>query len=208
MLPFDINRIILVLPGILFAITFHEFAHGYVAYLLGDSTAKNNGRLTLNPIAHIDVVGFLMLIFAGFGWAKPVPVNPNYFKNRKLGMLYVAMAGPLTNMVLAVILTIALGVLIQLRSNELVVRILINAIMINLVLAIFNLLPIPPLDGSKILFSLIPDEWEYTVYKYEKYSYFILLALLFTGAISKILFPIVNYLFNFLIVFMQIVFGV
>lgn len=208
MLQFDINRILLVLPGILFAITFHEFAHGYVAYLLGDPTAKNNGRLTLNPIAHIDIVGFLMLIFAGFGWAKPVPVNPNYFKNRKLGMLYVSIAGPLTNILLAIILAITLGLVLQFQLSELAVRIIVNGIMINLVLAIFNMLPIPPLDGSKILLSVVPEKWEYTVYKYEKYSYFILLALLFTGTISNILFPIVNYLFDILIVFVHFTFGV
>ncbi|MBN4062752.1 MAG: site-2 protease family protein [Alkaliphilus sp.] len=208
MLQFDINRILLVLPGILLAITFHEFAHGYVAYLLGDPTAKNSGRLTLNPIAHIDIVGFLMLIFAGFGWAKPVPVNPNYFKNRKLGMLYVSIAGPLTNILLAIILAITLGLVLQLQLSELAVRIIVNGIMINLVLAIFNMLPIPPLDGSKILLSIVPEQWEYTVYKYEKYSYFILLALLFTGTISSILFPIVNYLFDLLLFFMQFIFGI
>ncbi|MGV8145033.1 MAG: site-2 protease family protein [Alkaliphilus sp.] len=208
MLQFDINRILLVLPGILFAITFHEFAHGYVAYLLGDPTAKSNGRLTLNPIAHIDIVGFLMLIFAGFGWAKPVPVNPNYFKNRKLGMLYVAIAGPLINIVLAITLALVLGLGLQLQLNELAIKIIVNAIMINLVLAVFNMLPIPPLDGSKILLAVVPEKWEFTVYKYEKYSYFVLLALLFTGVISSILFPIVNHLFAAMLAFMQFVFGI
>ncbi|MDW7672231.1 MAG: site-2 protease family protein [Bacillota bacterium] len=201
MLNFDLNRIILILPGILLALTVHEFSHGYVAFLIGDPTAKNNGRLTLNPIAHIDPLGFLMLMFAGFGWAKPVPVNPYYFTiDRRKGTLLVSLAGPASNIVLAILLTLVFGLVIRFTGGlgYVTQQLFISAISINLVLAVFNLFPIPPLDGSKILISLFPSRFEQTFHEMERYTYLILILLLVLGVIRRVLFPIVNVLFSLL----------
>mgnify|MGYP001150269727 CR=1 FL=1 len=207
MLNFDLNRMIMVLPGILLALTVHEFSHGYVAYQLGDPTAKNNGRLTLNPIAHIDPLGFLMLMFAGFGWAKPVPINPFFFTDRRKGTLLVSLAGPASNVIMAIFLTLFLGVLIRFLGSPgyLIQQFFMSAISINLVLAVFNLFPIPPLDGSKILISLFPSRFEQTFYQMEQYAFIILILLLFLGVIRRVLFPIVNTLFNLLMILLMAV---
>ena len=205
MFNFDLARMIYVLPGILLALTVHEFSHGYVAYLIGDSTAKNNGRLTLNPIAHIDPLGFLMLMFAGFGWAKPVPVNPYLFDiDRRKGTLMVSLAGPASNIIMAILLTTLFGLFLRFTGiyNPVVQQLFVSAISINLVLAVFNLFPIPPLDGSKILMSLFPTRFEHTFREIERYSFIILIGLLFFGVIRRILFPIVNVLFNVLMGYM------
>ncbi len=201
MFNFDLARMIYVLPGILLALTVHEFSHGYVAYMIGDSTAKNQGRLTLNPIAHIDPLGFLMLMFAGFGWAKPVPVNPYLFDiDRRKGTLMVSLAGPVSNIIMAILLTLLFGLFLRFtgNNNSVVQQLFVSSISINLVLAVFNLFPIPPLDGSKIVMSLFPSRFEQTFHELERYSFIILIALLFFGVISRILFPIVNVLFNML----------
>ena len=201
MFNFNLARMIYVLPGILLALTVHEFSHGYVAYLIGDSTAKNNGRLTLNPIAHIDPLGFLMLMFAGFGWAKPVPVNPYLFDiDRRKGTLLVSLAGPASNIVMAILLTFIFALYIRFTGsfNNVVQQLFVSAISINLVLAVFNLFPIPPLDGSKIVMSLFPSRFEQTFHELERYSFILLIVLLFLGVIRRILFPIVNVLFNLL----------
>lgn len=199
MLDLDINIILLTLPGILMGLTLHEFSHAYTAYLLGDLTAKEHGRLTLNPIYHIDIFGLLMLIFFKFGWAKPVPINPNNFSNRKIGYFLVSIAGPLSNILLSVILTIFLGIVIKLDISTFIYEVLYFAIFINLVLAIFNLFPIPPLDGSKILLAILPNKFEYKYYKLERYTYIILFVLVYFKIINKVLFPIVYYILNLLI---------
>jgi Zn-dependent protease len=201
MFNLDINRIVMILPGILLALTVHEFSHGYVALMMGDPTAKNNGRLTLNPVAHIDPFGFLMLIFAGFGWAKPVPVNPMYFSDRRRGTLLVSLAGPASNIVMAIALTVLLGLIIRFAGNIsfTIQQLFLSAISINLVLAVFNLFPIPPLDGSKIVMSLFPSRFEQTFHEMERYSMILLILLLFLGVIRRVLFPIVNVLFNVLL---------
>jgi len=201
MFNFDLARMIYVLPGILLALTIHEFSHGYVAYLIGDPTAKNSGRLTLNPIAHIDPLGFLMLMFAGFGWAKPVPVNPYLFDiDRRKGTLLVSLAGPASNIIMAILLTLLFALFLRFTNsfNSVVQQLFVSAISINLVLAVFNLFPIPPLDGSKIVMSLFPSRFEQTFHELERYSFILLMALLFLGVIRRILFPIVNVLFNLL----------
>ncbi|SES70227.1 Zn-dependent protease (includes SpoIVFB) [Natronincola peptidivorans] len=198
MFNLDFNTIIYTLPGILIGLTVHEFSHAYSAYLLGDSTAKHQGRLTLNPISHIDIAGFLMLIFFRFGWAKPVPINPNNFSNRKMGYFLVSIAGPLSNVLLAILLTLFLGVTIKLQLSSFIYNIVYFAIFINLVLAIFNLFPIPPLDGSKILLALLPESFEYKYYQLQKYSYILLFALLYFGVIGKVLFPLVSFAFQIL----------
>ena len=183
----------------LLCITVHELAHGYTAYRLGDNTAKEMGRLTLNPIKHIDIVGFAMIIFVGFGWAKPVPVYMQNFKHPKWYMAVTAIAGPLSNIILAVIVIFVymllpspyggynslLGVLLS-DSSNLVAELIFRLALLNIALAIFNLLPIPPLDGSKVLFSLLPKKYYYKLMKYERYGMILLLILLFSGRFLKV----------------------
>lgn len=182
------------LPGLFIAIIFHELAHGYTAYKLGDNTAKDAGRLTLNPIKHIDPVGFICMLVFKFGWAKPVPVNSFNFKNRKLGMLLVSLAGPMMNFFIAIIMGIIV-IYVDIKSD-----ILYNMIMIcmfyNVMLGAFNLLPFPPLDGSKVVMSLLPTKVEIFVYRYEKYLSLILIALIMTGGVDKFLTPLINIIFN------------
>ncbi|MTI68302.1 MAG: site-2 protease family protein [Firmicutes bacterium] len=182
------------MPAILIAITLHELAHGYMAYQLGDPTAYEDGRLTLNPISHIDIVGFLLLFIVGFGWAKPVPINPRYFKKRKIGTLLVSLAGPVTNFILALFSAIIFvsGII----ENNIILSMLRPLIFINIALGVFNLLPFPPLDGSKIVASLLPNKLEYLFYKYEKYLYLILILLVLTNNIERILGPLVQISFN------------
>lgn len=191
---FNIYEILIALPGLLIAMTFHELAHGYAAYKLGDPTAKESGRLTLNPIKHVDIIGLLLLIFARFGWAKPVPINPSYFKNRKKGMIITSFAGPLMNFILAISFSVLRVVLIKYQFiNSIMNQVLISAIIYNIVLGIFNLLPFPPLDGSKIVASLLPTKYEMKVYRYERYLYLILIILVITNTIDEILWPLVNF---------------
>lgn len=183
-------QVAIMLPAIVLGLTFHEFAHGWAAERLGDRTARYQGRLTVNPLAHIDIIGLIMLFFAGFGWAKPVPVNPlNLAGDMRRGMMLVSLAGPATNMLIAVLGAVALGMgAWELPYGE---DIFIQIIRINVVLAVFNLLPVPPLDGSKILAGLLPgpQKWLYTL---ENYGVLILLALLFTGVVGFILSFIIN----------------
>ncbi|AOY77094.1 site-2 protease family protein [Clostridium formicaceticum] len=203
MFSLDIVTILLTLPGILLALTIHEFSHAYSAYLLGDDTAKYYGRLTLNPLAHIDLVGFLMLIFFRFGWAKPVPINPKNFSDRRKGYFLVSIAGPLSNIVLAILSTFFFALAIRLALSEFIHTMLYFSIFINLVLAVFNLFPIPPLDGSKILLSILPSSFEETYYRLQKYTYILLFLLVYFRVINRVLFPIVQYLLNLLLGFVM-----
>ncbi|AFS78419.1 putative zinc metalloprotease [Gottschalkia acidurici 9a] len=177
----------IALPGLLIAIIFHELAHGYSAYLLGDSTAKNYGRLTLNPISHIDPLGFIMLYVIGFGWAKPVPINPNNFKNRKRDNIIVSLAGSFTNFIIVIITIIVLVISVKLKANDIFISIVYIIMQYNLSFGIFNLLPFPPLDGSKVVASLLPLKYEIKFYQYERYLYAALIVLLITNRIDKIL---------------------
>ncbi|MBZ2173774.1 site-2 protease family protein [Schnuerera sp. xch1] len=188
---------LLKLPGLLTAIVIHEFSHGFVAYQLGDNTAKKAGRLSLNPLKHIDIVGFIFLLIFKFGWAKPVPINSTNFKNRKRDTLLVSLAGPFSNFVIAVIVGFIIysGIIL----NNLLYNVLSIMLLYNVMLGIFNLLPLPPLDGSKILASLLPVKLEYFIYKNEKYLYLILILLILTDTINKILNPIINFSLNILI---------
>jgi len=169
-----------VIPALI-CLTFHELAHGYTAYRLGDSTAKDMGRLTLNPIKHIDVFGLLMMLVAYFGWAKPVPVNMFNFKRPKWGMAITALAGPLSNLLLTVAVLLLMGLLATplagSAAGTVVLVMMHRMAMLGVALAIFNMLPIPPLDGSKILFSLLPDRYYLILMKYEQYG----MVLLFAG---------------------------
>lgn len=185
------------LPGLLLAIVIHEFSHGYVAYILGDNTAKEAGRLSLNPLKHLDIIGFTFLLIFKFGWAKPVPINSSNFRNRKRDIIAVSLAGPFSNFLVAIIIgfIVSMGIF----SNNILINVLVIMLWYNLMLGVFNLLPLPPLDGSKVLASLLPTKYEYLFYKYEKYLYLILIILVASNAINKILTPIINLSLNILI---------
>jgi Zn-dependent protease len=199
-----ITQLIILAPPLLFALTFHEFAHGYVAYRLGDPTAKDAGRLTLNPLKHLDPIGTIAFFFIKFGWAKPVPVNPAYFRNPRRDMLWVALAGPMTNLALALISAVVTKALWLFASSlpyssiaEAILvplnAMLIASVWINLVLCIFNFLPIPPLDGSRILTGLLPQNLAISYMKIERYGFIIILVLAFSGVLSKVILPIIGY---------------
>ena len=175
-----------VIPALL-CITFHELSHGFVAYKLGDRTAKDAGRLTLNPIKHIDVFGLLMMVVFGFGWAKPVPVNMNNFKNPKSGMAITALAGPVSNMLLAAVMLIVALFLYPHTGGDVVYwifRLVIQTAWLSIALGIFNIVPIPPLDGSKVLFSFLSDDMYNKLMRYERYGMLILLMVIWTGVLG------------------------
>ena len=155
--PDNIDVLIILIPVLIFALSFHEFAHALVAYFLGDDTAEKEGRLTLNPFAHLDLMGSMMILFVGFGWAKPVPVNPLNLTDKRTGMIKIAFAGPASNLLLALICGIVIRIInfYQLYIDESVGSALYLFLFINIALAIFNLLPIAPLDGSQIFGSIL-----------------------------------------------------
>ncbi len=188
---------------VLTALPIHEFAHGYIAYKLGDPTAKYQGRLDLNPLKHLDPIGTIMILFTGFGFAKPVPVNPRYFKNRKLGMALTALAGPVANILLAAAILILSKIIfgfIPITSTFWYLLNLAFQIMIltNIQLAVFNLLPIPPLDGSKILGYFLSDRINYMMYQYQHVLSIALLVLLLTGVLSTPLSLITQLIYSVL----------
>lgn len=189
----NLQDIIIRTIAVLVAIIPHEMAHGYAAYLCGDETAKNDGRLSLNPLHHLDPIGTICLIFFKFGWAKPVMINPNNFRDRKKGTFFVSIAGVLTNFILAII---SVTIMKHIRLNDFVFELFMNIFWFNIVLGVFNLIPIPPLDGSKLLFSFLPPKYEYYLIKYEKYGYILLLLLIMTDNLDKILIPMVNFMIN------------
>lgn len=193
-----LQRVVVWVLPVIFAITVHEVAHGWVAKKYGDNTAFMLGRLTLNPIKHIDLVGTIilpgLLLLTGtgfiFGWAKPVPVDPRYFKNPRRDMAIVALAGPVSNLLMAIAwaLCVRTGVVLGMEAISLpLIYTGVAGISINLVLALINLLPIPPLDGSRILTGILPDRlaWQYN--RLERYGFIILLLLLMTGALGALL---------------------
>jgi Zn-dependent protease len=206
---FDLQRFILLAPPILFALTIHEFAHGYVALSLGDPTAKAEGRLTLNPLKHLDPIGTIAFFLINFGWARPVPVNPYYFKNPRKDMLWVALAGPATNLAVAVIsalLTKLVMILASFFPASMIMavlypiqKMLFASVWINLVLCFFNFLPIPPLDGSRILAGLLPAHLARSFESIERYGFLILILLMFTGIISALILPIIDFAQNLLL---------
>jgi Zn-dependent protease len=189
-----------------FAVIIHEYAHGWVAWKLGDSTARFMGRLTLNPIAHIDPVGtiflplFLIITHSPvlFGWAKPIPVDFFNLNNPKRDMIWVGLAGPAANIIFAIALSLLLKIPL-LTASQLAVSVITTAITANLVLAVFNLLPIPPLDGSRIAMGLLPYNLGAEYAKMEPYGFIIIFALLWMGFINAIIWPIVIFLANLLI---------
>ena len=212
----NIFEIVWSIPAVLIAITIHEYWHGKIAYKLGDPTAAEAGRLTLNPLAHLDPVGTLMLLLFRFGWAKPVPVNFNNLNHPKRDMVYVSLAGPIANILTAIIFALILRLSnffiwqITLVQDTTFFNLIITllrgwllflqtGVIINLALAIFNLIPVPPLDGSKILIGLLPYSQAYRYARLESYGPIILLILVLSGIIGKVLFPVVFFLFRLLV---------
>ena len=185
-----------ILTVLFFSVVVHEFAHGYVALLRGDTTARDAGRLTLNPVPHIDIVGTiilpLVLVISNssffIGWAKPVPVNPYNLRNREKDMMLVAAAGPATNIAMALVSGILIGQIGY--GNAVVDQILFPACYINVILAVFNLMPIPPLDGSKILMGILPRDIATSYARLERYGMLIIFAALVLGLIHKVVVPI------------------
>ena len=200
--PMELLALLLTLPGVIVAITFHEFAHAFVADKLGDDTPRRQGRLNLNPLSHIDPVGFFMLIFAHFGWGKPVEINPANF-NRKRSMsaqeALVALAGPVMNLIIAIVLTIILFAIITfaptfiLSTTGMLIGITLQmAISVNIGLGVFNLIPLPPLDGSKILMHFLPYNAKTWFENNAQIFYFIFIALWVTNLISYVISPVIN----------------
>jgi len=175
---------LLVIP-LLYSIIFHELAHGLVAYRMGDPTAKLMGRLSLNPLRHLDPIGTLLLFLFGFGWAKPVPINPFNFRNSRSGMVKVSAAGITANVVIAFVALFFLQLFPAVSGT--VALILYYVAQINIMLAAFNLIPIPPLDGSKILIGLLPARYEALLLRLEPYGFFIIVALLYLGILDPVI---------------------
>lgn len=179
-----------------FSISIHECAHAYSAYRLGDSTAKDQGRITLNPLKHLDPLGTLMIFLIKFGWAKPTPVNAMYFKDRKKGIMITSLAGPVSNLLFAILLAFPLLYFqanLYRPLNGYIYAVLNIGFNMNLILAVFNMLPIPPLDGSKILSGILPSSTYYRMMEYETYITIIFIILMFSEILSKtILLPIVS----------------
>jgi len=207
MYRFNIAQILISLPGIVIGLAFHEFAHALMSDRLGDPTPRSQGRLSLSPLPHIDLIGFFMLIFMGFGWAKPVQINPKYFKNPRRDSILVSAAGPVTNLIVATVFTvfarIFLSTSLPYKLSENIVSSIIGifdyAIRINIILFIFNLLPVPPLDGFHIVANLIPFRHYRLISVLERYGSIILIILIFTGATSYIIRGPAQFIYSSLI---------
>ena len=198
-----------VIPALI-CITLHEVSHGWVAYLLGDRTAKKMGRLSLNPFRHIDIFGLLMMVVFKFGWAKPVPVDMRNFKNPRTGMAITALAGPVSNLILAAVALFLYGVLYRplygTSGGNVILELISTTAYLSVALAVFNFIPIPPLDGSKVVFALLPDRDYYKLMRYEKYGMIALMVIFVAGTfstsfynmLSRPLYNATSAVFNFL----------
>ncbi|MBQ7975521.1 MAG: site-2 protease family protein [Clostridia bacterium] len=203
---FNINTILLSVPATLIALSVHEFAHGYVSSKLGDPTPRMQGRLTLNPMAHLDMIGTLLMVFTGFGWAKPVQINPMYYKDRTKGMALTAAAGPISNFILAflgmLLGTVSAIIAFKLGASQSVMNNIIIFTQFfayrNLCFMVFNLIPFPPLDGFKIFGMFMPRNTYYKILQYEHYIMYILMFLSIAGVFSSVIGTAVNFLFGFL----------
>ena len=205
--PGQLIGLLLSAPGVLIAITFHEFAHGYAAYLLGDDTAKREGRLSLNPFAHLDPIGTLMLLVAGFGWGKPVHVNPrNYTRKMSMekGEAIVSLAGPLMNFILAIIFTLIYCAIFKFASlsfmtsnvGTIVLLLISSTISVNIGLGVFNLIPLPPLDGSKIIMPFLPYNAKQWFINNEQIFYIIFVLIWITGIAGTVITAPINGISN------------
>ncbi|NSW92913.1 MAG: site-2 protease family protein [Firmicutes bacterium] len=206
--------IVYLVPVVLVSVTFHEVAHAYCSYKLGDPTAKNMGRITLNPLKHLDILGTIMILVSGFGWAKPVPINPMYYKDRKKGTMLVGIAGPLSNILLALLFSFPMA-FIGYRYGSVPIEAFFNVdqfyffryflpqsivfnlsrffYIININLAVFNILPVPPLDGSRVLSGILPQRQYFKLLQYENYIavIFLLIIFIFPGILYKVMFPFI-----------------
>lgn len=195
------NILIYIIPALI-CITIHETCHGLVAYRLGDPTAKNAGRLSVNPIRHIDPIGLIMMVVFHFGWAKPVPVDARNFKDPKKGMAITALAGPLSNLILAAVLLLVYGAVYYPLARHggtvggFVLQLVMTTAYLSTALAIFNLIPISPLDGSKVLFSFLSDEAYFKLMRYERYGLIAMLLLVSTGILGKPLSTATGFIFD------------
>ena len=213
--PSALLGLVLAIPGVIIAMTFHEFAHAWAANKLGDDTPRAQGRLNLNPLSHIDPIGIVLLLFAGFGWGKPVEINSNNF-NRKVslrqGNAIVAAAGPIMNFILAILFSIIYGLIIKFNPNLLVTeagKVIINIIgsiiTMNVGLGVFNLIPLPPLDGSKILVAFLPKNMRNWFESNEKILYIIFLIIWITPIVQLIVSPLIGTVQNELIKLIKII---
>ena len=199
------DALVSVIPALI-CITIHEFSHGLIAYKLGDPTAKNIGRLSLNPIKHIDMIGLVMMAVFKFGWAKPVPINMKNFNNPKSGMAISAAAGPLSNILLSIVFLFLYGLLYPFvpgwgEAGSVVIRMIGTTAYISIALAIFNIIPLPPLDGSKVLFSFVPSNVYYKLMRYERYGMIALILIFATGVLGNPLSIAAQFVFDKLFVF-------
>ncbi len=202
-----LRDIALLTVPILIAVTFHELSHGLVAYKLGDPTAKMMGRLTFNPIKHLDLIGSLVFIITKtIGWAKPVPVNPFNFRNPRRDMVWVSIAGPLANFIIAIVASIIYGFVLHLSVGPLTEKIFVPlalmlryTVVLNIGIGVFNLLPVPPLDGSKILMGILPENLAYHYSRIEPFGFIILILLIIFRVVDILIFPIINLLVKVLI---------
>lgn len=212
----NLTDYIYIVVAALFAIILHEIAHGLVSTWLGDPTPKRQGRLSLNPLKHLDPIGTLCLIFFHVGWAKPVVVNPDYYKNKKRGMALVALAGPLMNFLLAIFSIIIMAIFVKVNAYSNVLIIIYNFLLyfsvINLGLGLFNLIPIPPLDGSRILGAFLKDDTYEQYMKYERYGFIIIAILLALSSLrgkgTSFISELVDIIFNFIFRLVLKIFGV
>ena len=217
MLGYNLLDILINVPITLIALTFHEFCHGWVSTKLGDPTPRIQGRLTFNPLAHLDLFGTILMVLTGFGWAKPVEVNPMYYKDKKKGMALVGLAGPLANLILAVLGTIiwilpyailnALGVGMPVWIHSIISVFMYSFVIRNLRFMVFNLIPIPPLDGSKILGVFLNNRAYYTMLTYERYSMIIIMFLSLTGMLGGVIGGGVSFFFNLIFGGISSIFG-
>jgi Zn-dependent protease len=194
----SLELMLLRIPAILIAITIHEFAHGWIALRCGDNTAKDAGRLTLNPIAHLDIFGALMMFFGPFGWAKPVPINPARFNHRRRDLIFVSVAGPVSNVICAIISGVIIRAIIAFQppvlSNMYFLTFLQLCFLLNIGLSFFNLIPIPPLDGSNIVLGLLPPSKLPAYFKYMQHAPKVLLGMLLVEWMLKI--PVFSFVFD------------
>lgn len=203
----SLPELLISVPVTLIALTVHECAHGWVSTKLGDPTPRIQGRMTLNPLAHLDLMGTLLMILTGFGWAKPVQVNPMYYKDRKKGMALVALAGPLSNFLMAFIAVILMGVLVLLQYYAGLPAGVASAVEYflwffvyrNLCFMVFNLIPLPPLDGAKVLGMFLSNRAYYTMLQYERYFMIVLMVLSLVGAFSAVIGTGVNIVANWMV---------
>lgn len=200
-------QFVMLVVAMLFSLAFHEFSHAWAATALGDETAKRNGRLTINPLSHIDMFGLLLFFLIGFGWGKPVPFDPNNLKSRRWGSLLVGLAGPAANFVLAITFAIILKIILataDISFDNLAIQFFSDVVIINSLWGVFNLIPIPPLDGSKVLFGLLPDSLDDFKVQFERVGPFALLILIvldrttgisfFDGFFSFVLTTVSNFI--------------